>query len=70
MRFPNDVRLAENTKGIHLILGGHDHVYDVKHVSNVFYLLLFHAQFITTKNIGIILLVSKNYNNVMSCTYI
>jgi 5'-nucleotidase len=32
MRFPNDIRLAENTKGIDLILGGHDHVYDVKHV--------------------------------------
>ncbi|OXA43429.1 Trifunctional nucleotide phosphoesterase protein YfkN [Folsomia candida] len=29
MRFPNDCRLAENCKGIDLILGGHDHVYDI-----------------------------------------
>lgn len=33
MRFPNDCRLAENAQGIDLVLGGHDHVYDVKHVS-------------------------------------
>ncbi|OQR69207.1 5' nucleotidase-like [Tropilaelaps mercedesae] len=30
MRYPNDCRLAENVDEIDLILGGHDHVYDVK----------------------------------------
>lgn len=33
MRFPNDCRLAENVDEIDLILGGHDHVYDVKYVN-------------------------------------
>jgi 5'-nucleotidase len=37
MRFPNDLRLAENAVGIDLILGGHDHVYDCKHVSHVMF---------------------------------
>jgi len=32
MRFPNDERLAENVDGIDIILGGHDHVYQIKHV--------------------------------------
>ncbi|CAL8106599.1 unnamed protein product [Orchesella dallaii] len=35
MRFPNDCRLAENAQGIDLILGGHDHVYDVKHINGI-----------------------------------
>merc|ERR1719189_2548352 len=30
MRTPNDIRLAENTTEIDLILGGHDHVYEKK----------------------------------------
>lgn len=30
MRTPNDIKLAENCKDIDLILGGHDHVYEVK----------------------------------------
>ncbi|XP_022646777.1 uncharacterized protein LOC111270694 isoform X2 [Varroa jacobsoni] len=30
MRFPNDCRLAENVDEIDLILGGHDHVYEIK----------------------------------------
>ena len=33
MRFPNDCRLAENVEEIDLILGGHDHVYDVRVVA-------------------------------------
>ncbi|KAF2359498.1 Calcineurin-like phosphoesterase domain ApaH type, partial [Trinorchestia longiramus] len=33
MRTPNDVRLAENVDGIDLILGGHDHVYELKQVN-------------------------------------
>lgn len=43
-RFPNDCRLAENCKGIDLILGGHDHVYDVKYVSESHsYVLIHHS---------------------------
>ena len=34
MRNPNDMKLAENVDEIDLILGGHDHVYEVKQVSN------------------------------------
>ena len=33
MRNPNDVKLAENVDEIDLILGGHDHIYEVKQVS-------------------------------------
>lgn len=33
MRTPNDVRLAENVDEIDLILGGHDHVYEIKKVN-------------------------------------
>jgi 5'-nucleotidase len=33
MRNPNDVKLAENVDEIDLILGGHDHLYEVKQVS-------------------------------------
>ncbi|XP_054165032.1 trifunctional nucleotide phosphoesterase protein YfkN-like [Oppia nitens] len=33
MRFPNDCRLAENVDEIDLILGGHDHDYEVKLVN-------------------------------------
>ena len=35
MRTPNDKRLAENVQEIDLILGGHDHVYEITHVSKV-----------------------------------
>lgn len=34
MRTPNDIKLAENCNEIDLILGGHDHVYEVKHINN------------------------------------
>ena len=34
MRTPNDVKLAENVNNIDLILGGHDHVFEVKNVNN------------------------------------
>jgi len=34
MRWPNDIRLAENTTEIDLILGGHDHDFDVKKVTS------------------------------------
>lgn len=34
MRTPNDVKLAENCNEIDLILGGHDHVYEVKYINN------------------------------------
>ncbi|XP_054710745.1 trifunctional nucleotide phosphoesterase protein YfkN-like [Uloborus diversus] len=33
MRTPNDCRLAENVDEIDLILGGHDHVYEIKKVN-------------------------------------
>jgi len=33
MRFPNDIRFGEHAVGIDIVLGGHDHVYDVKYVS-------------------------------------
>jgi 5'-nucleotidase len=33
MRYPNDVKLAESVDEIDLILGGHDHLYEVKQVS-------------------------------------
>ena len=32
MRMPNDTRLAESVDGIDIILGGHDHHYEVKKV--------------------------------------
>lgn len=32
MRTPNDSRLAENVDEIDLILGGHDHIYEIKKV--------------------------------------
>ncbi|XP_017471282.1 PREDICTED: 5'-nucleotidase isoform X1 [Rhagoletis zephyria] len=35
MRTPNDIRLAANCPGIDLILGGHDHVYEIKEVNGV-----------------------------------
>lgn len=35
MREPNDVRLARNIDGIHLILGGHDHHYNHQVMSDV-----------------------------------
>jgi 5'-nucleotidase len=35
MREPNDVRLARNIDGIHLILGGHDHHYNHQEMSDV-----------------------------------
>lgn len=34
MRTPNDIKLAENCNEIDLILGGHDHVYEIKHINN------------------------------------
>ncbi|XP_068241798.1 mannosylglucosyl-3-phosphoglycerate phosphatase isoform X2 [Palaemon carinicauda] len=33
MRTPNDIRLAENVEEIDLILGGHDHVYEITKVN-------------------------------------
>jgi 5'-nucleotidase len=44
MRNPNDVKLAENVDEIDLILGGHDHVYEVNKVSkcrDVFYRMFY-----------------------------
>ncbi|KAK3727236.1 hypothetical protein QZH41_019303 [Actinostola sp. cb2023] len=35
MRIPNDTRLAEASVGIDLILGGHDHHYEVKDVNGI-----------------------------------
>jgi 5'-nucleotidase len=32
MREPNDIKLAENVSEIDLILGGHDHHYEVREV--------------------------------------
>lgn len=36
MRTPNDCRLAENVDEIDLILGGHDHIYEIKKVNGKF----------------------------------
>ncbi|KAJ8946412.1 hypothetical protein NQ314_008894 [Rhamnusium bicolor] len=33
MRTPNDIKLAENCEDIDIILGGHDHVYEIKQVN-------------------------------------
>lgn len=33
MRTPNDIKLAEQCDEIDLILGGHDHVYEIKQVN-------------------------------------
>jgi len=35
MRMPNDVILAEKVPDIDLILGGHDHVFDVKKINGI-----------------------------------
>ena len=32
MREPNDIKLAKTVEGVDLILGGHDHFYNVTHV--------------------------------------
>lgn len=34
MRTPNDIKLAENCDEIDIILGGHDHVYEIKQINN------------------------------------
>ena len=57
MRTPNDIRLAENTTEIDLILGGHDHVYEKKEV----YLL--------TQLEKYIFFSFKKYMYICSCTY-
>ena len=36
MRVPNDTKLLESDIGVDLILGGHDHHYEVKTVSIMF----------------------------------
>ncbi|ESN93106.1 hypothetical protein HELRODRAFT_69219, partial [Helobdella robusta] len=36
MRWPNDLNLAKHCQGIDLILGGHDHDYDVRKVRDVY----------------------------------
>ncbi|XP_076062141.1 mannosylglucosyl-3-phosphoglycerate phosphatase isoform X2 [Oratosquilla oratoria] len=38
MRTPNDIRLAENVDEIDLILGGHDHVYEINKVNGKYVL--------------------------------
>ncbi|KAB7496843.1 Trifunctional nucleotide phosphoesterase protein YfkN [Armadillidium nasatum] len=38
MRTPNDIRLAENVDEIDLILGGHDHVYEINEVNGKYVL--------------------------------
>lgn len=34
MRTPNDINLAKNVNDIDLILGGHDHVFEVRQINN------------------------------------
>ncbi|GFQ69772.1 hypothetical protein TNCT_419261 [Trichonephila clavata] len=36
MRMPNDVRLAENVEEIDLILGGHDHIYEILQINGTY----------------------------------
>ncbi|KAK7079008.1 hypothetical protein SK128_013735 [Halocaridina rubra] len=38
MRTPNDIRLAENVDEIDLILGGHDHVYEIQKINDKYIL--------------------------------
>ena len=45
MREPNDIKLAENVPEIDLILGGHDHHYDIKEVCIVYDLVLSETSF-------------------------
>lgn len=33
MRTPNDIKLAENCNDVDIILGGHDHVYEIKQIN-------------------------------------
>lgn len=33
MRTPNDIKLAENCDDIDIILGGHDHVYEIQQIN-------------------------------------
>lgn len=35
MRTPNDIKLAENCDGIDLILGGHDHVFEINKINGI-----------------------------------
>jgi len=47
MRMPNDVRLAESVSEIDIILGGHDHHYEVRKVLNGAYVAYIqHASFV------------------------
>lgn len=45
MRTPNDCRLAENVDEIDLILGGHDHVYEIKKVCDMKNNIYLHSVF-------------------------
>lgn len=45
MRWPNDIRLAENVSEIDLILGGHDHDFTVKNVRLVVCCLIVTMQY-------------------------
>ena len=49
MRMPNDTRLAESVDGIDIILGGHDHHYEVKKVQSVHRILQVYSKKCTKK---------------------
>ena len=51
MRMPNDIRLAENVDSIDLILGGHDHDYEVMEVSTDVCVVQEHSQHLFEKSI-------------------
>lgn len=55
MRFPNDCRLAENVDEIDLILGGHDHVYDVRKHGGTWYIALFLCSIFILESVYILL---------------
>ena len=72
MRTPNDIKLAEGVDDIDIILGGHDHVYELLHVSYKTYDFAMFYKFTYTAKafcvlISFLFLIMKysNYLNIL-----